>query len=123
LVAKRVRSQKESPESTNAACTPFFFTLFPVAEFRVSTTAQVPMPFAFSYAVKDDSYGINDYSHDTTSDGTTRTGIYRTLLPDGRTQTVTYKATPNGYLADVKYEGVAKYPEYQPAYKPAYPVA
>ena len=47
------------------------------------------MPFAFGYAVKDDYYGINDYSHDTTSDGKTRTGVYKTLLPDGRVQIVT----------------------------------
>ena len=77
------------------------------------------MPFAFGYAVKDDYYGINDYSHDTTSDGKTRTGVYKTLLPDGRVQIVTYKADDYGYLADVKYEGVAKYPDYKPAYKPA----
>jgi hypothetical protein len=77
------------------------------------------MPFAFGYAVKDDYY--NDYAHDTTSDGKTRTGIYRTLLPDGRVQIVTYKADDYGYLADVKYEGVAKYPEYKAAAYPAYP--
>lgn len=72
------------------------------------------MPFAFGYAVKDDHY--NDYAHETVSDGKTRTGSYRTLLPDGRVQIVTYKADEYGYHADVKYEGVAKHPEHYKTY-------
>ena len=81
------------------------------------------MPFSFGYAVKDEYY--NDYAHDTTSDGKTRTGSYRTLLPDGRVQVVNYKADDYGYVADVKYTGEAKYDYkpsgYKPAYAPAYP--
>ena len=77
-----------------------------------------PMPFAFGYAVKDEYY--NDYAHDTTSDGKTRTGSYRTLLPDGRVQVVNYKADDYGYVADVQYNGEAKYDSYKPSgYKPA----
>lgn len=76
------------------------------------------MPFAFGYAIKD-QYN-NDYAHDTRSDGKVRTGVYRTLLPDGRVQIVSYKADENGYVADVKYQGEAKY-DYKPAgYKPPY---
>jgi hypothetical protein len=40
-----------------------------------------------------------------------RRGSYRVLLPDGRTQIVSYRADENGYVADVKYESKAEYPE------------
>jgi hypothetical protein len=79
------------------------------------------MPYSFAWAVKDD-YTYNDYAHQETADDKGYvSGSYRTLLPDGRTQTVTYKADDySGYVADVKYDGEAKYPEYKPSgYKPA----
>ena len=81
------------------------------------------MPYNFAWAVKDD-YTYNDYAHQETADDKGYvSGSYRVLLPDGRTQTVTYKADDyTGYVADVKYDGEAKYPEYKPAY-PAYPKA
>ena len=75
----------------------------------------MPMPFNFVWAVKDEP-SANDYSHQAESDGNVVTGSYRVLLPDGRTQIVTYKADENGYVADVKYEGEAKYPDQKPAY-------
>ncbi|XP_042855741.1 cuticle protein 19-like [Penaeus japonicus] len=49
------------------------------------------MPFDFAYAVKDDYTG-NDFAHDETSDGKVTSGSYRVLLPDGRTQIVTFTA-------------------------------
>ena len=59
--------------------------------------------------------------HSEKADSYATTGSYRVALPDGRIQTVTYRADKNGYTADVKYEGEAKYPEYkEPEYK-AYP--
>ena len=68
-----------------------------------------------------DAPSYNDYGHQESSDGKIVSGSYRVLLPDGRVQTVTYKVDDySGYVADVKYDGVAKYPEYKPAY-PAYP--
>ncbi|KAI9552960.1 hypothetical protein GHT06_020845 [Daphnia sinensis] len=72
-------------------------------------------PYSFSWDVKDEYY--NDYAHSETSDGKVVTGSYRIELPDGRGQTVTYRADSNGYVADVKYDGEAKYPP--PDYKPA----
>ena len=79
------------------------------------------MPYNFAYGVKDD-YTYNNYAHQETADDKGYvTGSYRVLLPDGRTQIVTFKVDDfTGYVADVKYEGEAKYPEYKPAYKAAY---
>ncbi|XP_066966786.1 cuticle protein 7-like [Macrobrachium rosenbergii] len=76
------------------------------------------MPFDFEYAVKDDYKGL-DFGHNSNSDGKVVTGKYYVLLPDGRTQIVTYTADHyNGYQAEVTYEGEAKYPEPKP-YAPA----
>merc|ERR1711915_278562 len=78
------------------------------------------MPHSFAYAV-DDAASYNNFGHQETSDGKTVTGSYRVALPDGRTQIVTYKVDGySGFVADVVYEGVAKYPEYKPAYKAGY---
>ncbi|KZS21712.1 pro-resilin [Daphnia magna] len=77
------------------------------------------MPYNFGYTVKDDPT-YNNFAHQETADTKAVTGSYRVALPDGRTQIVSYKADEYGYVADVKYEGEAKYPEYsKPAYKPA----
>merc|ERR1719191_1983970 len=77
------------------------------------------MPFNFAYAVKDD-YSGNDFAHDESSDGKVTSGSYRVLLPDGRTQIVTFTADHyNGYVANVAYEGVAAYPAPAPYKAPA----
>ncbi|KAK2707438.1 pro-resilin-like [Artemia franciscana] len=63
------------------------------------------MPYEFSWFVKDDP-SQNDYSHNEKSDGQVVTGSYSVLLPDGRTQIVTYRVEgDSGFVADVKYEG------------------
>jgi len=66
------------------------------------------MPFDFGYIV-DDSETENAYGHKSNSDGEQVTGQYRVLLPDGRTQIVTYTADKeNGFQAQVTYEGEAR---------------
>jgi hypothetical protein len=81
------------------------------------------MPYNFAWGVKDDA-SYNNYAHSESSDGNVVTGSYRVALPDGRTQIVYYRADSNGYVADVKYEGEARYPENKPSYSsysaPAY---
>ncbi|XP_063605542.1 cuticle protein 7-like [Penaeus indicus] len=74
------------------------------------------MPYNFAYAVKD-QYSGNDFSHNEDSDGKNVMGTYSVQLPDGRKQTVNYKADHSqGYLAEVNYLGEAQYPHvYGPA--------
>ena len=86
--------------------------------------APVPANYNYEWAVKDD-YSNNNYGQAETRNGDKTSGSYYVLLPDGRTQTVTYSVDAyGGYVADVTYEGEAKYPE-TPKYKPApsYPSA
>ncbi|XP_042242120.1 cuticle protein 21-like isoform X3 [Homarus americanus] len=67
--------------------------------------------YNFNYAVKDDSSG-NDFGHQETRDGDDTQGSYYVQLPDGRLQTVTYVVDgDSGYIADVKYDGEARYPD------------
>ena len=84
---------------------------------------EAPKPYAFQYGVSDDYSGAK-FNAQETADGKVVTGQYQVALPDGRIQTVTYTADHyNGYVADVKYEGVPVYPEakpYVPAPRPGY---
>ena len=76
------------------------------------------MPYNFGYVVRDDPT-YNDFSHQETSASNAVTGTYKVALPDGRLQIVTYKADKDGYIADVQYQGEAKFD----AAKPAYPAS
>ncbi|XP_014203624.1 pro-resilin-like, partial [Copidosoma floridanum] len=70
-----------------------------------------PKSYEFGYEVRDAASG-NDFGRRETSDGETVRGEYRVQLPDGRTQIVTYTADwRTGFHADVRYEGVAQYPD------------
>ena len=53
-----------------------------------------PASYSYSWAVKDD-YSKNDYGQNEKREGKSTSGSYSVLLPDGRTQTVTY--TVDGY--------------------------
>ena len=85
-----------------------------------------PHPYSYQYGVSDEYSGSN-FAANENSDTKVVTGSYTVHLPDGRIQTVTYTADHyNGYVADVKYEGTAVYPEAKPyapapAYAPAPP--
>merc|ERR1711970_434733 len=71
--------------------------------------AEPPKPYAFEYGVQDEYSGVN-FGQQEASDGAAVTGSYRVALPDGRIQVVDYHADAagyGGYVADVKYEGVA----------------
>merc|ERR1719237_924476 len=85
--------------------------------------AEPPQPYSYQYGVQDEYSGTN-FAANENSDTKVVSGSYTAQLPDGRVQTVTYTADHyNGYVADVKYEGVPVYPEakpYHPAPKPGY---
>ncbi|EFX72270.1 hypothetical protein DAPPUDRAFT_254702 [Daphnia pulex] len=75
-------------------------------------------PYSFEYAVEDSKSGL-DYGHKESSDGEVVTGTYYVLLPDGRKETVKYKADGNGYVADVSYEGEVKNNDNSQSQKPS----
>lgn len=69
------------------------------------------------------------FNQDESRDGYNTHGEYSVILPDGRTQIVTYKVEgDSGFIADVRFEGEAKYSDFRPDYsqykkpKPAPPV-
>ena len=90
----------------------------PAPAYHEPAYPDVPPQYSYTYAVQDD-YSYANFAAEEARDGYNTQGSYRVNLPDGRVQIVTYTADANGYVADVKYEGEAQYPEYKPAYKPA----
>ena len=79
------------------------------------------------YEYEVDDHNGNKHSKKEIIDGDITRGEYRTLLPDGRTQVVTYESGPRGHSAKVAYEEGAEAstlssaPTYSPApsYAPA----
>ena len=82
-----------------------------------------PVNYQFNWEVIDDYARLN-YGQDEARAGQATNGKYSVLLPDGRTQTVTYSVQDgySGYSADVQYSGEAyDHASYKPvvsAYKP-----
>merc|ERR1739848_980905 len=70
-----------------------------------------PRPFAYQYGVKDDYTGTTFDKAETQDNYGNVKGEYKVQLPDGRIQIVTYTADhENGFIADVKYDGIPQYP-------------
>merc|ERR1711899_41284 len=72
-------------------------------------------PYSFAYEVIDPNGG-NAYGHRESSDGVVVEGEYRVVLPDTRTQIVTYSVSAEtGYVAEVRYEGTPVFDAVVPA--------
>ena len=74
--------------------------------------------YAFDYGVQDEYSGAA-YRAQETRDGPSTRGGYSVALPDGRILRVTYHVDgDSGYVADVTYEGEARYDDRpQPSYQ------
>merc|ERR1711892_1293678 len=83
----------------------------------VPVYAVEPPVYNYQYGVSDD-YSGSVFSAQENRNNYDTAGEYRVNLPDGRVQVVSYSAGPEGYVADVQYEGEAAYPEAKP-YVPA----
>merc|ERR1711942_429404 len=80
-----------------------------------------PALYTYQFAVQDD-YTNNNFGTEEKRDGYAAQGSYYVSLPDGRLQKVAYSVNGDGgYVADVPYEGEARYPEAKPYSPPAAP--
>ncbi|XP_068217601.1 pro-resilin-like [Palaemon carinicauda] len=80
-----------------------------------------PAHYDFEYEVKDRPSG-NDFGHQESRRSDNTDGSYFVLLPDGRLQKVTYEVNgDSGFLAEVTFEGEARYPRPQTSTHNGYP--
>ena len=96
------------------------FAIFLANAYADQPESSYPVNYQYAYEVKDDYASLN-FGQEEAREGYATNGQYQVLLPDGRTQTVTYNVGDayTGYVADVHYSGEAKEPAYNPP-KPAY---
>ena len=102
---------------------PFFFVTndqnqLPTYTLSSSSHSGIPPPYNYEYGVNDPHQG-SIFSQKESRDNHNTAGEYRVNLPDGRVQIVSYTAGPNGYVADVKYEGKPTYPKHKPFAHPS----
>ncbi|XP_076036685.1 cuticle protein 21-like [Oratosquilla oratoria] len=70
-----------------------------------------PAQYNFDWNVKDENSG-NDFGQQDSRDGYDAQGSYFVLQPDGRLRRVDYTVNgDSGFVAQVNYEGEARYPE------------
>ena len=74
--------------------------------YKEHPTSDKHVKYDFQYGVANEYSGLN-YAHNEVRDGHATNGGYSVLLPDGRTQTVTYSVGDaySGFVADVTYTG------------------
>ena len=94
----------------------------PAPSYNEPAYKETPAKYEYKYGV-DAQDGYNNYVQfgaNEARDGYSTYGEYRVLLPDGRTQIVTYNTADaySGNVMDVKYEGKASYAP-EPVHKPA----
>jgi len=83
---------------------------------RADADYDEPPLYKFEYSVTDD-YSSSHFNQEEQRDNELTAGSYSVLLPDGRTQLVSYSVNgPGGYVAEVSYQGVASYPVEQTKY-------
>ncbi|XP_076042075.1 cuticle protein 19.8-like, partial [Oratosquilla oratoria] len=85
----------------------------PPPSYREPEYPTEPPKYAYNYNVNDHFTGA-DFQASESRDGYTTQGEYRVLLPDSRIQIVKYVDRGDGLIAEVTYEGEAKFPEYNP---------
>ena len=73
----------------------------PAPSYQEPSYADVPASYSYQWAVKDD-YSGNNYGQQESRNDKSTVGSYYVLLPDGRTQKVTYTVDAyGGYDAEV----------------------